>query len=518
MLKIKRNYIFIFEIALFVLIVTGIVPRIYALALASILAFYIFRAPLEDAVLLFVQSIPLFIALPLTKTFDNFNTWRILSIIIFLRWFLHDFRLSTFDLKTFFRYHRQWHRNHPVATSVLTLLLLAGVSLIGAPHLKEGMKRIIYFVNLSLVGVVLYDLTRNAKLKTQSLIQSIAIPTIIVVVVGYIQLVSTYLMNIYQFMQVWGENIQLNQFGSQWSYIAVWKGNTWFAYYGSQLSLRVFSLFPDSHSFPVFVLLGLPALFALGLNRPALWEALRNFKQLIRTRANLSIAWIPIAFLILILTGTRGIWAASVPTAGLAVLLVWWLEQRRNPIRYNLFRYLSAYLILFFMLFALAYPIFVSPQFLLSKGDWGLFGNRIASIIDFGETSNAQRILIWKQSIRSIVHHPLLGVGIGNFPVVLAQDIQLARAGSSAHNIYLHIAAEMGIPALLGALWFLWQLYHAIYKNYFTSSGMAMTYFGALLICIPWVFAYLMTDPVLFDERVFLLFATTAGLIFAKHE
>ena len=110
-------------------------------------------------------------------------------------------------------------------------------------------------------------------------------------------------------------------------------------------------------------------------------------------------------------------------------------------------------MLVFFLLFAVAYPIFVSPQFLLSKGDWSLFGERIKSIIDFGETSNSQRIEIWKASLESIKNRPLLGVGIGNFPVVLNQNIFLARAGSSAHNIYLHIASEMGILTLVTVIW-----------------------------------------------------------------
>ena len=182
----------------------------------------------------------------------------------------------------------------------------------------------------------------------------------------------------------------------------------------------------------------------------------------------------------------------------------------------NIFTYLYSYLLVFFLLFVVAYPIFVSPQFLLSKGDWALFGNRVKSIVDFGETSNAQRILIWKQSLVSIKNHPFLGVGIGNFPVVLSQDIKLAKAGSSAHNLYLHVVAEMGIAAAIAMLWFFWEVFKKAYQKFISSEDSFLTvFYGSCLLFFPWVLAYLLTDAAIFDERAFLMFATIISIILA---
>ncbi len=516
----------LFEMIAFALIVTGVVPREAALLVAAGLALYALMAPLEDALVLFVASIPLFLALPITATFDNFNTWRILALIIFARWFLMRMKRegwpdwgtpaarkapqSTAGV-------RRDRTPNTVIFALLLLLFLALASLIGSPDWKLGLKRIIYFGNISLVGIVAYDLLRRNKNLAPRIIRAIAIPTMIVIAVGFIQVISTYLVDIYQFMRIWGEGIQAREFGNTWSYIAVHLGNTWFAYYGEQLSLRVFSLFPDSHSFPQFVLLGIPALFALALdkllNSP---ERTASLGRMIRTRTRLSIVWVPLALLIAILSGTRGIWAASIAAVLVSMGIIAWMSRHASAYHARVFKYLSLYLILFFMLFSIAYPVFVSPQFLVSKGNFLLLGERIRSIIDFGETSNAQRIVIWKQSIASIVRHPLLGVGIGNFPVILGQKLFLAKAGSSAHNIYLHIAAEMGIPALLIALWLLWRLFTKTYLNYVgTTDPTLMAYYGAALIYIPWVLAYCLTDVALFDERAFLLFVTTCALIAA---
>jgi putative inorganic carbon (HCO3(-)) transporter len=166
------------------------------------------------------------------------------------------------------------------------------------------------------------------------------------------------------------------------------------------------------------------------------------------------------------------------------------------------------------MLFVVAYPIFVSPQFLIGKLDQRMFAERIRSIVDWGETSNAQRLQIWRQTLVSITDRPLVGVGIGNYPVVLDQNIFLARAGSSAHNIYLHIAAEIGLVALAAWIWLWTVLYVRVFRWFRdTTSPFWSGYSGWLLLSLPWVAAYLLTDAALFDERALLLFALIIALI-----
>lgn len=498
--------VFLVEIIVFTLIITGFLPRQFALYLAVGLVIYVTMTTIENATLFFIRSIPLFMAIPIMATYDSLNIWRILSIILFLK-LAHVTGLMYFlKIHTFSRYSKL----------LVALLFLAVISLIPAIDKGAAVKKIIYFINISLPGIVIYHLIRKNKFFAEKLIKNIAIPTIIVIAVGFIQLASTYFIDVYQFMALWGERIQLNQFGTIWSEIAVRLGNTWLAYYGPQLSLRVFSLFPDSHSFPQFVLLGLPALFAISILKLAKDpEKYNSLKKMVTTRVSMNIIWVTAALLIVILSGTRGIWAASVGVIIIALFVIFW-TRKDAVVNYkkNIFKYISLYLVVFYLLFTVAWPVFISPQFLLSKGNLGLFGNRIKSIIDFGETSNSQRIDIWKKTFESIKERPLLGVGIGNYPVILDQDVFLSRAGSSAHNIYLHIAAVMGIPALVIALWFLWLLFRKTYINFIHSKNPLLTiYFAALLLFVPWVLIYSLTDVALFDGRAFLLFVVTTAII-----
>ena len=64
------------------------------------------------------------------------------------------------------------------------------------------------------------------------------------------------------------------------------------------------------------------------------------------------------------------------------------------------------------------------------------------------EKSASDRIIIWKGALNMIQHNPVLGFGFGVFPYYI-MDYSEIEEQRDAHNTYLRIAAEMGIPALL---------------------------------------------------------------------
>src|SRR3989344_2005213 len=507
------NLFFALHLIFVALVLIGELPREFVLYETGLLILYFLFASTEDGLIFFVRSIPIFIAIPLTTNYDNLNQWRILAVILFFKWLLTRETWHYFSAWLILLLRKPWTviKEHPWVVLFKILVILGLLSLWQAPDKIEGLKRIIYFINAGLVGVIIAYPPKN-KTFINRLIKNITIPIIIVTLVGVVQVVITYFIDIYQFMRIWGEGIQMREFGTMWSYIAVNVGNTWLAYFGDQLSLRVFSLFPDSHSFPIFLLLDLPAFFAWTLVTP-LGKAAK-MRDILFTRGKIAVLWIPLIFLMMILSGTRGIWAGGIAMVfWVIILLVYMHYTKVDREHINIFSYLSYFLIIFFLLFAVAYPIFSSPQFLVSKGNSLLLQQRFKSLLDFGETSNSQRIEIWKKSLVSIGQRPLLGVGIGNFPVVLDQDIRLTKAGSSAHNIYLQVASEMGLPALIVFLWFLWLVLKQIYKRFVESrEPIYQAYFGGLLITIPWILAYLMTDVAIFDERALLLCVTTLAI------
>src|SRR5207248_11204226 len=62
------------------------------------------------------------------------------------------------------------------------------------------------------------------------------------------------------------------------------------------------------------------------------------------------------------------------------------------------------------------------------------------------------RLVVWKAALRMIEKHPLIGVGMHNFKSRVLEyedEAPEQQVLSLAHNSYLEITAEMGIPALL---------------------------------------------------------------------
>lgn len=76
------------------------------------------------------------------------------------------------------------------------------------------------------------------------------------------------------------------------------------------------------------------------------------------------------------------------------------------------------------------------------------------------ESSSKNRIEIWKGAIEMIKDHPMFGVGYGLFRQRI-KDYWSGGFEIDAHNTYLIIASELGIPALIVFLWTilvtLWQ-------------------------------------------------------------
>jgi hypothetical protein len=60
------------------------------------------------------------------------------------------------------------------------------------------------------------------------------------------------------------------------------------------------------------------------------------------------------------------------------------------------------------------------------------------------------RLITWRAGLKMIQSHPLTGIGINNFkPYVTAYENPGENVASLAHNTYVEIAAELGLPALI---------------------------------------------------------------------
>lgn len=509
------NLIFSVSLAFTLLIVFGIIPRAVAFLILALYLGFILLKPLNQGINLFLRSIPFFIALPITANFDNFNTWRIIILVIFLKWFFVESNWLK-KLRTHFSGSHifEFIKNNKVEVLGLVFFLISFLSIFLAQDYIAGARRLIYLLNAVLLLIIVRDLVLKDKNNFYNFSRNFAYSGILAVGIGYVQFISAYFVPAWIFHYWWGQVISLGMYGGGWANIVTNLGNTWFSYSGNTLRLRMFSTFPDSHSFPIYVIMTLPSIFVLGFSNVKNFSRFLNkeSKKLLEkfhwnSPAANFIAGIALISLALILTGTRGIWIA-VFVGFLVIALFKFLKISKH-----LRKILVFYLIVFFLMFPVYFGIVSFRQFQDTSFTISASVARIRSLIDFGETSNSGRIYIWKETLRSIKERPLLGVGIGNYPVVLDELQTATRAGASAHNIYLQIASTVGVLGLMVFLWMLWEfLVKGIRYLKKNSNGLRAFYVAFSIFSLAWIFAYLMTDAALYDGRALLAFMAILGL------
>ncbi len=140
--------------------------------------------------------------------------------------------------------------------------------------------------------------------------------------------------------------------------------------------------------------------------------------------------WWEWAALFIILSGllfslTRNVWVGSI--VGFFFLAL--LRYRKKAL-------------LFPLLLLLLYPI-LPPQ----------MQTRFQSITDTQNTTNHERIVLWKNGFKMIADHPLLGVGQDNFQHLYDNYRKPEdKSMGNMHNSYLTILAERGIIGLIAWL------------------------------------------------------------------
>jgi len=524
------------EVLVVMLMMLGVLPREAALFLVGIFAFFVIFAPLKQAVLFAVFSIPFYTALPITESFDSMAAWRIIVAILFLRvfvgtsWVLLSGSFSPVqrlaprlglsalppgDLpqgdKTALKSAIKQYPRSPLArlgVLVGLFFVLGMLSLFVAPEPIFGIKKLLYLANIFALFFVIREVVRNKQDFVDVLKYALA-GSVLTLSVAYAQFIAILFVPLYIFWQWWASHVIPVFYGANLGVLLSYS-NTWFSYYEeAEATLRVFSFFPDSHSFALSMVLALPvALTFLLMSRG-------------RTRLTLG-AFVIFALLAIIFSGTRGVWIGAVPV--FAILLILGIFGKKFfKMQGSDLKKLSVIkiTIILFIIFALLFP--VSSQLLkfsqmrqggiVSKTSF----ERISTSFSARELSNLGRIQIWKSTFESIAKRPFLGVGIGNYPVVLNENVSATKEGASAHSLYLDVASEMGILAAIILLFMFLEILWRAIKVFLKNEDLILsTFAGFFAIYFLWVMAYSMVDVVLLNDKVLLLFVTLVALLYAR--
>jgi O-antigen ligase len=83
---------------------------------------------------------------------------------------------------------------------------------------------------------------------------------------------------------------------------------------------------------------------------------------------------------------------------------------------------------------------------------------RLLNPAESDREATANRFAAWRAGLRMVAGAPLTGIGVGNFqPLVLQYSTPGQEVETIAHNTYLEVAAEMGVPGLLLYLAIAWS-------------------------------------------------------------
>jgi O-antigen ligase len=89
---------------------------------------------------------------------------------------------------------------------------------------------------------------------------------------------------------------------------------------------------------------------------------------------------------------------------------------------------------------------------------------------DYNTTSEEGRLKVWARGLDYMAGSPVFGVGVKNFPVAEGTISPLARLAErgigvrwgAAHNSYVQVGAELGIPGLLLFIGLIWSAFKAL--------------------------------------------------------
>jgi O-antigen ligase len=105
--------------------------------------------------------------------------------------------------------------------------------------------------------------------------------------------------------------------------------------------------------------------------------------------------------------------------------------------------------------------------------------------------SSQTRLILWDAAVKMTLESPVFGWGFRSFPVLKDKFTERPVEESDNHNMFLYVASQMGVPALLLLLLILWRMYSlgaAVYRGSLDgparAAGMAAASMSAATVMI----------------------------------
>ncbi len=138
-----------------------------------------------------------------------------------------------------------------------------------------------------------------------------------------------------------------------------------------------------------------------------------------------------------------------------------------------------------------------------------------------------QRFIIWGSALQAFVHHPLVGVGLGNFHLYIQHHRPkhlVGRIPPMAHDLFLEWGADLGVGGFIAGIWLEWRWLTSGVKAVRKSlAEMDSFWYAWTLGAFGTVIAFILQNLIdlLIDHGViipFLLAVSLITLVMAHHQ
>jgi O-antigen ligase len=379
---------------------------------------------------------------------------RVFILLLFFVWLAESLKKRKLFLQ-----------NSQVNFFLVCFLFLNLVSLAVAKNTDWSLRKLLFLFSVFPLYFVSSQLI-DTKEKMEKVLRYLVWGGFFVAMLGIVQFIAQFIFGLDATYHFWASHISPLFLGENVT-AAVLKNPSWLVNISGKTYLRAIATFPDPHMLSFFLGMLLP--FALGL-----FLKLKNKKYLV-------------IFFILLLTdlltfsrgGYLGLFVAAI---GTLLVLLDKLEKKHK-------------------LSIIAGAVFLG-SFLLIPGP---IAERFFSSFNWKEGSNQGRIETWKKAGEIISEHPLLGVGIGNYPLEISATASY-RDPIYAHSNYLDIAAETGLVSL-----FLWLGFLGSLIGVFFRRAKDSLFFCAMLSVVIFC-GHSLVETSIYSPTVLALFLIIASL------
>jgi O-antigen ligase len=125
-----------------------------------------------------------------------------------------------------------------------------------------------------------------------------------------------------------------------------------------------------------------------------------------------------------------------------------------------------------------------------------------------GPNTGLDRMQLLRNTFNLVRDYPIVGAGLGGFQMLYSTYVLLIHVGYAvhSHNLYLHVAVEQGLPALLALVWMGLLFAAAVLRGLFRSSSrLGSAALGAAALSLVILLFHGLVDDVPYGSRAVLL-------------